>query len=152
MKKKKEYIIIIAVVLIIIILISILNLKEISKKAQISIRQNLQYEQYCETEICGADVITLINKAIYDNENNEVAKDEKGYYINNNKNSINVEIVMITNEEKMETATYKMETIYKVGIKEFIKNFSTTKFKCTNIKYHSETKKIAYIEITQQSE
>lgn len=152
MKKKREYIIIIAVILLIIILICVFKIKENSKKAQTNIRQNLQYEQYCDTEILGADVITLINKAISENEANKVTKDEKGFFINNNENSVNIEIIMITNEEKLETTRYKMETISKVGIREFIKNFGTTKFKCTNKKYHSGTKKIAYIEITQQPE
>ena len=48
--------------------------------------------------------------------------------------------------------TYKMETISKVGITEFLKNFNTTKFKCTNKEYHKETEKISYIQITQQYE
>ena len=57
---------------------------------------------------------------------------------------------MITNEEKNKTTTYRMETISKVGIDEFIANFNTAEFKITKMEYHKETGKIKYIEITQQ--
>ena len=70
----------------------------------------------------------------------------------NNTNSIIVELVMITNEEKEKTKTYRMETIDKVGISEFIKNFNTAKFKITKMEYHEQTSKIKYIEISQQYE
>ena len=103
-------------------------------------------------EIYGTDVVTLINKAINNNESNNVAKDEKGFYINNNQNSIQIDLVMITDEEEKETKTYKMEAISKVGITEFIKNFNTAKFKCTKKEYHKDTGKISYIEISQQYE
>jgi hypothetical protein len=52
--------------------------------------------------------------------------------------------------KKQENTTYKMEAISKIGISEFIKNFNTVKFKCTNIQYHRETGKIKYIQIEQQ--
>ena len=86
-----------------------------------------------------------------DNDKNRIAKDEKGFYISDNKNSIQMDLVMITNEEKGETTTYKMEAIAKVGVTEFIKNFNTAKFQCTKKEYHAETGKIAYIEITQKT-
>ena len=148
----KKNLIIITLILLIIIVICATGIKLNSKANKGVLKQNFEYEQYLKTEIYGTDVITLINKAISNNEKNQVAKDEKGNYINNNNNSINIEIIMITNEEKQETTKYKMETIAKVGINEFIKNFNKVKFKCTNIKYHSEGKRIAYIEITQQPE
>lgn len=115
-------------------------------------RQNTTYEQYLDSEIYGTDVVTLINMAISDNETNQIEKNQKDFYINNNKNSINIDVILITDEEKQETTTYKMEAISKVGITEFIKNFNTTKFKCTNKEYHEETGKISYIELSQQYE
>jgi hypothetical protein len=57
--------------------------------------------------------------AISDNKANNIGQDEKGFYINNNQNSVQINIVMITDEEKQETTTYKMEAISKVGITEF---------------------------------
>ena len=148
----KKNIIIISLILLIVIIICIVGIN-VNSKTNISIKQeNKQYEVYLNNGIYGTDVVTLINKAINNNESNNVAKDEKGFYINNNQNSIQIDLVMITNEEKQETTTYKMEAISKVGITEFIKNFNTAKFKCTKTEYHEQTGKIAYMEISQQYE
>lgn len=148
----KKNIVIISLILLIIIIICFVGITFNSKTSRIVKQQNKEYEQYLNSEIYGTDVVTLINKAISSNENNNVQKDEKENYINNNQNSIQIDLVMITDEEKQETTTYKMEAISKVGIAEFIKNFNTAKFKCTKKEYHAETGKIAYIEISQQYE
>ena len=132
-----------------VIIICVIGIKTNMQTQRIALIQNKSYEDYLQKEIYGTDVTTLINKAISDNENNKVPKDEKENYINNEQNSIQIDIVMITNQEKGKTQTYKMETINKVGITEFIKNFNTAKFKCSQIKYHNQTGKIAYIEIAQ---
>ena len=148
----KKNIIIISLILLIVIIICIVGIN-VNSKTNIAIMQaNKQYEDFLNNAIYGTDVVTLINKAINNNESNNVEKNEKGFYINNNQNSIQIDLVMITNEEKQETNIYKMEAISKVGIKEFIKNFNTAKFKCTNKQYHTETGKIAHIEISQQYE
>lgn len=146
----KKTILFISIILLIIIIICTIKISENTKKIQSIKKENAQYEQYAKKEIYGTDVMTLINKAVNQNEKNNVPKDEKENYNQNNKNSIIIEIVMITNEEKQETSTYRMETINKVGITEFISNFNTAKFKITKIDYHNQTGKIKYIEITQQ--
>ena len=148
----KKNVTIISLILIVIIIICIVGLNTNSKIAFNIKKQNSEYEKYLTSEIYGTDVVTIINKAINNNESNNVAKDEKGFYINNNQNSIQIDLVMITNEEKQETTAYKMEAISKVGITEFIKNFNTAKFKCTKKEYHTATGKIAYIELSQQYE
>lgn len=148
----KKNIVIISLILLIIIIICFVGITINSKTNRAIKQQNKEYEQYLNSEIYGTDVVTLINKAISCNENNNVQKDEKENYINNSQNSIQIDLVMITDEEKEETTTYKMEAISKVGITEFIKNFNTAKFKCTKKEYHAETGKIAYIEISQQYE
>ena len=148
----KKNVIIIALILLIIIIICIIGIKINSKTKELIVFKNKEYEQYLKNEIYGTDVITLINKAISNNETNNVIKDEKGFYTNNNQNSITIDLVMITDEEKKETASYKMETISKLGISDFIKNFNTAKFKCTDIQYHVQTKRIKYIELSQQYE
>ena len=114
-------------------------------------QNNKEYEQYLNKEIYGTDVITLINKAINNNTKNNIQKDENQNYIPNDENSINIDIVMITNEEKEKTKTYRMEKISKVGINEFIKNFNTAKFMITQTQYHSKSGKIKYIQISQQN-
>lgn len=125
-----------------------MNAKEIAANKQ----ANREYEKYLNQDIYGTDVITIINKAMDTNLANNVATDETGRYISNEENSIIVALVMITDEEKQEKTTYRMETISKVGISEFISNFNTATFQISKIEYHSKTGKISYIEITQQYE
>ena len=44
-------------------------------------KENRQFESYANQEIYGAELATIINKAVDNNQNNEVAKDDKGKYI-----------------------------------------------------------------------
>ena len=150
MKKNSFIVSLILLATVIVVCIVAININ--SKTKKVIAKENLEYEKYLNNNFHGTDVITLINKAISDNEKNNVSKDEKGFYISNNKNSIKIDLVMVTDWEKEETTTYKMESISKVGITEFIKNFNIVEFKCTKKEYHSQTGKISYIEITQQSE
>lgn len=145
----KKNVLIVCSILLIIIIICTTFISINGKKLAVVKQENKKYEQYQKQEIYGTEVITLINKAIDDNQKNNVQTDETGKYINNETNSIIIEVIMITNEEKNQTTTYRMETINKVGIGEFIANFNTAKFKITNIQYHKQTGKIKYIEITQ---
>lgn len=146
----KKNVIIISLILLMIIIVCIVMINLNSKVSNLTKKQNQEYEEYLEGTIYGTDVITLINKVSSNNELNNVEVDEKGFYINNNQNSIQIDLVMITDEEKATTTTYKMETISKVGITEFIKNFNIAEFKCTKKEYHTQTGQISYIELTQQ--
>lgn len=146
----KKNVVIISLILIIVIAICLVGINVKSNTSKAIKQQNSEYEQYLSSEIYGTDVVTIINKAISNNELNKVNKDEKGLYLNNNQNSIQIDLVMITDEQKNETTIYKMEAISKVGITEFIKNFNTAKFECTKKEYHKETGRISYIEISQK--
>ena len=55
-------------------------------------KENLEYERYLGQNIYGAELATIINKAIDENEKNKVRKDEKNYYIENEENSIKIYI------------------------------------------------------------
>lgn len=145
----KKNVLIVCSILLIIIIVCVTFISMNSKKLAVVKQENKEYEQYQKQEIYGTEVITLINKAIDHNQKNNVQTDETGKYIDNETNSIIIDVIMITNEEKNTTTTYRMETINKVGIGEFIANFNTAKFKITNIQYHKQTGKIKYIEITQ---
>lgn len=148
----KKIFIIIALILLIIISICIAEISINNKKILVQKQQNKEYEQYMNKDIYGTDVITLINKAIDNNQKNNIHQDEKGYFIENEDDSLIIELVMITNEEKEKTKTYKMETISKAGVEAFISNFNTAKFKITEIKYHKKTNKLKYIQISQLNE
>ena len=106
----------------------------------ISKKSNLEFENYLNKEIYGTDLSTVINKAVDNNEKNEVQKNNKGIYLDNDKNSLNIEI-KITDDDSI----YKMETFYKGGMQNFLNYYSNIKFKCTNIKYHKSTNKVKYM-------
>ena len=110
-------------------------------------KDNLQFENYYEKEIYGAELTTIINKAIDNNEYNEVEKDKKGKYIDNGENSINIEIKMLDNDK-----TYNMETFYGGGMDKFVQYYNEIKFKCTNLEYHKSTGKVKYLLFEQITE
>jgi len=101
---------------------------------------NQEYEYYYDKTIEGTQIATVINKAINNNEVNNIAKDNKGRYIENESNSIKVEIYIKDND-----TTYSMETIYNNGAEQFVSSFSLEDFKCTKIEYHESTKKVKYL-------
>lgn len=139
MKKVLISLLIILAIVTIIVLVYISN----NNRAIMEIKKNNQeYELYLNKEIFGTDVSTIINKATDSNERNDIQKDEKGFYIENDTNSIKVEIVMLNDDT---TKTYQMETIQKVGMNGFIDNFNLINFKCSKIEYHNKTKLVSKI-------
>lgn len=108
---------------------------------------NEQYEYYYQKEIYGRDVASIINKVINNNKSYNVERDIKGRYIDNQENSINMDIKMLDND-----ATYDIEQIDNNGIEKFVLYYGEIKFKCTQIEYHANTKLVKYIlfeQITQ---
>ncbi len=110
-------------------------------------RSNRQFESYQEQEILGSELATLINRAIDNNENNGVLKNDKGKYINNDSNSIDIYIKMLDVDE-----TYPMETFYNSGMEQFVKYYSNIKFKCTKLQYHNATNKVKYMLFEQTTQ
>ncbi len=147
MKKTITIIIILFIIFIAVFYIWITQNRNQYRQAQM---QNYEYEQYKKRELYGTEVITLINKAMNENEKNSIPQNNKGQYIENNTNSIIIEVIMIIDEEKKQTKSYRMEAISKVGISSFITNFNTEKFKIKEITYH-ENGRIKGITIEQQN-
>lgn len=108
---------------------------------------NSEYEYYLDKTIYGTELATLINKAVNENEQNKIEKDEKNNYIENDTNSIEIEVEMLITEK-----IYKMETFYNNDITKFVENYNLIKFKCKNIEYHKKTgrvKKLVFVEIEE---
>lgn len=145
---KKTLICLIIVLIAITIVVSMWISGNNTKLAKIK-ENNQKYEVYLDKEVFGTDVTTVINKAIDDNEKREIPKDEKDFFIPNDTNSIKVELVMLNGESK---ETYQMETLNKVGLNGFIKNFNLISFKCSKIEYHEKTKLISKIIFEQIEE
>lgn len=110
-------------------------------------RENLQFESYYEQETYGNEIATLINKAVDNNTKNKVEKDNKGKYIENDTNSITIDIKMIDNDK-----TYDMEDIYNGGIPTFTSYYDQIKFKCTKMEYHSKTGRVKYLLFEQTTQ
>ena len=107
-------------------------------------KENNQFESYYEQEFYGADVVTLVNKAYDNNLTQSVEKDNKGKFVENETNSIKMDIKMLDND-----TTYDMETLYSGGMDKFAEFYNAIKFKCTKIDYHSQTGKVKYMLIEQ---
>lgn len=136
---KKPIIIFISIMICIMVILFVL-LRDVQSKTREAQKFNLEYEQYLNKEIYGIDIGTVINKAINNNERNGVEKNEKGLYVNNNTNSVQIDIYIDINE-----TTYAMENIYRLGTSEFIQNFNTIAFIGKIESYHEETGQIAKI-------
>ena len=133
---------------IIVIIIFVIALRYSSYQIQLNslLEENYEYEQYLDKEVYGIEVATIINKTMDKNTKNEIAKDENGIFIQNDENSIELDVLMNGNEE---TYKIKMETIYTQGTEQFVQFYGNIKFKCTKIEYHEKTQKIKYMLIEQ---
>ena len=79
-------------------------------------------------------------KSIKKNIKNKVEKDNENHFIQNDSNSIIIEVYM-----KDTDLTYRMETIYDSGTEQFVQYCGDVKFKNSKIEYHKSTGKIKYI-------
>lgn len=125
---------------IIIIAILTYTYYNYKKVTILSNKVNIEYESYTETAIIGTDLMTIINKAIDQNEKNEIGKDNQNRYIENDENSIKIEIKFLESDK-----TFPMEAISNLGADQFIKNYNSMTFKCTKKEYHEKTKYIKYL-------
>lgn len=130
----KKIAIFFTIIVIIVVGISYMYFNFEKNKKHI-IDENKIYEEYLNKEKTGIDIATIINKAMDSNYKNEVPKDSTGKYINNDSNSINIDIKMIDNDK-----TYSMEQIFGGGISTFIQYYRDIKFKCTKLEYHKSNR------------
>ncbi len=142
----KKIAIFLLIIIAIVSTISYLYLTNVSnyRNAQ---KENQKFEMYIDKEITGTEITTLANKAIDWNEQNQVGKDNKGKYIDNGENSLNIDIRFVDND-----VTYNIEKIYDNGMNTFLSYYKDIKFKCSEVQYHNKTNKIKYMlfeQITQ---
>ena len=142
MKKTLIYIFSIMVVICTIIVAKLYTNKDYYTEIK---KYNAKYEKYINNDIIGTEVASVINQAVDDNEYERIKKDENGRYIQNNENSINIE-VKITEFNKEQI--YTMETLYGGGMSNFVKYYGQIKFKCSKVEYN-DNKRIKYIMLEQ---
>lgn len=107
-------------------------------------KENMKFDSYYNQEISGVELTTIINKAYDNNIINEIQKNNKGKFLENDSNSINIDIKMLDNDE-----TYNMETLYSGGMEKFIQYYGQVRFKCIKIDYHKATNRVKYMLIQQ---
>lgn len=92
---KKSLFVLIIIILAIIFSVYGWLLIENTKLQQVK-KENREYEYYLGKTLLGTEVTSLMNKAIDKNEQNKIPKNEKGHYIENEENSIKIDVEMIT--------------------------------------------------------
>lgn len=125
------------IICIVLIILSVIGTKYLNFKEQKSLIQkyNLEYEVYLNQDVTGRELTTAINRAVNNNEKNSVQKDEKGFYIDDDNNSVKIEIKILDND-----TTYQMETLYNGGMENFIQYYGDINFNCSKIDYNSKGK------------
>lgn len=98
-----------------------------------------EYESYYNLEMLGTEVISIINRTIDIDTKEDVPKDENGYFIDNQKDSIRIYIKFVYKDEQK---IIPMEDIEKSTSEAFIRNYGAASFKCTDIQYHEKTKNV----------
>lgn len=133
---------IIVFVVFVIIIVSVIGVKYYSYRVDYieTNKENSEYEEYKDKEIYGIELASLINKTADKNIQNKVEINEKGEFVPNEENSIQIDIYILDNETK-----YKMEAFYNNGTEQFAQYYNDVKFKCSKIQYHEKTNKIKYI-------
>lgn len=142
----KKIIVFFSIIIIVIAVISMVWINYQTKTNQVK-KENEEFSYYQNKTIYGAELVTIMNNAINKNTENNVQKDNKGNYINNNNNSIQIDIKF-----KDVDKTFNMETIYNGTMEKFVENYNNIQFVCSKIEYHKNTKLVKYLlfeQITQ---
>ena len=135
----KKYIVLAAFVILAVSSIGYLYINY-KVEAQNILNNNKEYVELYNKEIEGNELATLINKMENKNENNLVARNENGLFIENDTNSIIINIKF-----KQSDSIFRGEKISRNGITNFVNLYSAAKFKCTNVEYHKNSKYIKSI-------
>ena len=142
----KKFLILFSIILIIVAVVTI-NYNGFKREKNNINSYNFEFEKNFQKEISGIDLTTIINKVINNNEKNNVEIGQDKKYINNDENSINVDIMMTDTQE-----TYPMEILYNGGIENFVQYYGDIYFKLTQIEYHNKTGRVSYLYFEQITE
>ena len=136
---KKNLFVVLGVLFLIIAILSYIyyNVRTITI---LSSQANQEYENLAKGNILGTSLMSLINRAINQNEKNGLEKDSQNRYIENEENSIKIEVKFLESDK-----IYPMEAISNLGSEQFIKNYNSMQFQCTKKEYHEKTKYMKYM-------
>lgn len=140
MKKGVFYIILIVFILFSFFLVNYIKNK--TNREKIILENNKYIEENGKTVQINS-VVTVMNRAIESNIQNDISKDEKGLFIENDTNSIKVYL-----EIESRDAIIPMEDLLlseKGGANKVLKVFPDLFFEYKNIEYHKKTGRIKKI-------
>lgn len=123
---KKAILIILGLVAIAIVIILVKISDNNIKKNNVS-NFNIEFEEYKDKTIYGADILSIINKAIDNNEEYKIEKDENGYYKEDENHSVKIDLTLLTKdkEENIIESVYSMERLIEVRTRWIYKKFFT---------------------------
>lgn len=136
----KKFLIIMSIIILIILAVVTYKYNLYRTNELRTQKLNQEYEVFTEGEILGTSLITIINKAVDNNEKNAIKTNTNNMYIENDTTSIKIEVKFLESEN-----IFPMEKIQKLGSEEFIKNYAVMSFKCTKKEYHEKTNNIKYM-------
>jgi len=139
----KKIAIFLGVIIAIISTIAYIYLNQVAELKSAE-KENLKFEVYKDKEISGSDLASIINRAVDENQKNEIKKEKNGKYIDNEFNSINIDIKFIDDD-----VIYNIEKIYNNGIEKFVYYYRNIIFICKEAQYHDSTGKIKYMKFEQ---
>ncbi len=144
--------IVVSIIIIVIVIISIMfaNYIEYTQNKTKIANLNKEFTIYQENDFQINTVVTLMNKAIQKNKDNNINQDDKNYFIENDTNSIKVFL-----EIKSRNSLIPMEDLIlseKAGTEKVEYAFSDLLFRITKIEYHQKTGQIKNIIITANEE
>ncbi|MCI9177038.1 MAG: hypothetical protein HFJ28_00245 [Clostridia bacterium] len=141
---KRNFTIILTVLIITVSIVGY-SIYNVTHKANLLEEHNKIYEDCYQKEILGNQLISIINKAVDQNEKNAIDKKENTiYYENNGENSIQITIQFFQSKNVI-----YMEDIASKGSESFVKAFGTASFKCTSIEYHEKTDYVKHVYFEQ---
>ena len=130
----KKYIVLLASAILVCCILVYAKYQIKVKNSMINFENN-PYTSILNKEISSAELATLINKAMNKNAENKIEKDDKGYYIENDENSIKIDVQFI-----IEDTILTGEQIERSNETEFITAYNSAKKKNKKIEYHKKTK------------
>ena len=138
--------IVLLIITIIIVILAFVSYHYFNYKIKVQNENNSNkiYESFYQVNVLGTDVASLINRVQDENVKNKIKSDNKGFFIENDTDSIKLNIKFLEQEEIIE-----FESIVKKGVPKFIEFFGSMEFKCTSIEYHNKTGNIKYIHFEQ---
>ena len=120
------------------------------KQAQDLQKFNARYEAYANGQkLYATDIATLINTAKENNIENNVPKSPAGLYLNDNATS--VQIIFDGNINAVSGIVTGNYTVSNGTAEDFINNFKSIQFRCTNIDYHTETGRVKELHFEEWS-